>query len=194
MAFMRYNAVAVGLHWLIAAIIIGLLICGFVMGEIDGGDPLKYTLYQLHKSFGICVLVLSLLRLVWRLTHRPPPLPTEIKRWEKAVAQLVHAGFYVLMIGMPLVGWLGVSTSPLGIPTVIFGLVTLPHLPFLQDIPGVSDQLFDLHAAMAWGLIGLLVLHVGAALKHHFILRDDVLLLMTPVFTHRLVRGLRRQR
>lgn len=189
----RYSKVAISLHWLIALMIIGLLIVGFVMGEIDKANPLKYQLYQLHKSFGITVLALSLLRLVWRLTHRTPPLPPESKRWEKAIAHLTHFGFYGLMIGLPLVGWLGVSTSPLKIPTMIFGLFQLPHLPFFQNTPGASHQLFELHETMAYILIGLLCLHAGAALKHHFMLKNDVVLRMTPLFTHKLLKLLRGQ-
>ncbi len=191
---LRYNKVAIGLHWLIAILIIGLLIVGFVMGAIDKADPLKYKLYQLHKSFGITVLALSLLRLAWRLTHRAPPLPPESKRWERAVAHLVHFGLYGLMIGLPLVGWLGASTSPLKIPTVIFGLFTLPHLPFFQDTPGASHQFFELHETMAYILIGLLCLHAGAALKHHFMLKNDVVLRMTPLFSHKLLKLLRGER
>lgn len=190
----RYSAVAIGLHWLIALMLIGLVVVGFVMGDLERSNPLKFQLYQLHKSFGITVLALSLLRLVWRLTHRTPPLPPESKRWEKALAHLTHFGFYALMIGLPLVGWLGVSTAPLKIPTVIFGLFTLPHLPFLQGIAGISHDLFELHETLAYILIGLFLLHVGAALKHHFMLKNDIVLRMTPRFTHGLLRALRGQK
>lgn len=190
----RYSSVAIGLHWLIALMLIGLVIVGFVMGELERSNPLKFQLYQLHKSFGMTVLALSLLRLVWRLTHRAPPLPPESKKWEKAVAHLVHFGFYGLMIGLPLVGWLGVSTSPLKIPTMIFGLFTLPALPFFQGIAGISHDLFELHETLAYFLIGLFVLHVGAALKHHFMLKNDIVLRMTPRFTHGLLRALRGQK
>lgn len=190
----RYNAIAISLHWLIAVTLIGLLIVGFVMGEIDRSSPLKYTLYQLHKSFGITILVLSLLRLVWRITHKTPPLPASSKSWEKGLAHCTHAGFYLLMIGLPVVGWLGVSTSPFKIPTVIFGLFTLPPLPFFQNVNGASRQLFELHETMAYGLIGLLALHLGAALKHHFILKNDIVLRMTPFFSHKLLNLLRGQK
>jgi len=189
----RYHAVAIGLHWLIAILIIGLLIVGFVMGDLERSDPLKYTLYQMHKSFGITVLVLSLVRLVWRLLHRAPPLPAGSKGWEKFLSHLTHAGFYLLMLGLPLVGWLGVSASPLKIPTVIFGLFTLPSLPFFHDVPDAAHQLFELHETLAYLVIGLLVLHVGAAFKHHFLMKDDVVLRMTPPWTHRLLRALRGQ-
>jgi cytochrome b561 len=190
----RYNAVAIGLHWLIALMLIGLVVVGFVMGDLERSNPLKFQLYQLHKSFGMTVLALSLLRLVWRLTHRAPPLPAASKPWEKGLALAVHYGFYVLMLGLPLVGWLGVSTSPLKIPTVIFGLFTLPPLPFLQGIEGISHDLFELHEMMAFLLIGLFGLHVGAALKHHFMLKNDIVLRMTPRFSHGLLRALRGQK
>jgi cytochrome b561 len=176
----RYNRVAMSLHWLMAALILGLAAVGFIMVDMDNTTPLKFTLYQLHKSFGFSILVLSFGRLLWRLTHTRPPLPTPSKGWERRLAQLIHLTFYLLMLGLPLVGWLGVSASPLKIPTVIFGLFTLPALPFFQNQPDAAGQLFELHQALACILLSLLVLHVAAALKNHFILRNDVLLRMLP--------------
>lgn len=190
----RYSAVAIGLHWLIAIAILALLVMGFVMENMSGNPALKFRLFQLHKSLGITVLALSLLRLVWRLAHSAPPLPPASKVWEKALAHGVHGGFYLLMIGLPLIGWLGVSASPMKMPTRIFGLFTLPHLPFFTNDPdpaATTRLLFNIHGLMAYTLIGLLVLHVGGALKHHFMLRNDVMLRMTPRFTHPLLRFLR---
>lgn len=187
----RYNAVAISLHWLIAILILGLLASGFIMGELEN-TALKYKIFQLHKSFGITVLALSLFRLAWRLATPVPALPAG-KSWEIWLAHVVRLGFYVLMIGMPLVGWLGVSASPLKIPTVLFGLVPLPHLPFFQGVPDAAKQLFDLHTTMAFLMIGLLFLHLGGAAKHHFLLKNDVLLRMTPRWLHGVLRILRGQ-
>lgn len=189
----RYHAVAVVLHWLIALLIVGLLVVGFVMGGVETPE-LKFKLYQLHKSFGITVLVLSVLRLLWRLTHRPPPLPPMTKVWERWAAHAVHWGFYLIMIGMPLVGWLGVSASPMKMPLRIFGQFDMPLLPFFDgdtDPRATTQALFEAHGVMAFIAIGLLVLHLGAALKHHFIVRDDVLLRMAPKFLQGLLRALR---
>lgn len=200
----RYDRVAISLHWLIAFMILGLLAAGFIMTGLDHADPLKYQLYQLHKSFGITVLALSLVRLAWRLAHPKPAMPETMKAWESFAAHAAHWAFYGLMIGMPMAGWLGVSASPLGIPTRIFNLFTLPHLPVysgsVADIPPgdssahtVSESLFEIHAALAWCIIVLLALHIGAALKHHFVVKDDVLLRMTPQFLHRMLKTMRGQ-
>lgn len=188
----RYNSVAISLHWLIALLILGLLASGFIMGELEN-SALKYRLYQLHKSVGITVLALSLLRLAWRLATPAPALPPDSKKWEIGLAHTVRLAFYILMIGMPLVGWLGVSASPLKIPTVLFGLVSLPHLPFFQSEPDTAKQLFELHETMAFIMIGLLCLHLGAAAKHHFLLKNDVLIRMSPRWAYGVLRIIRGQ-
>ena len=180
---MRYSGVAMVLHWLIALAIIGMLALGFIMTDAEPGSTQQFKLYQLHKSIGITILALSLFRLVWRLTHRPPPLPADMPLWQRVAARASHAGFYALMLGMPLTGWMVVSASPWNIPTVLFGFIPLPHLPVLSTLPNkapVEKTLEQVHSAGAWILIGLLVLHVGAALYHHFFRRDDVLWGMLP--------------
>ena len=178
----RYTTVAIVLHWLIALAILSLLAIGLTMTRMPQGIT-AYKLFQLHKSIGITVLALSLLRLLWRLTHRPPPLPAGTKPLEALAAHGTHWAFYVLMIGMPLTGWALVSSSPMNLPTVLFGLVTLPDLPRLGDLPdkkAVSDSFAAVHSTGAWIMIALLVLHVGAALMHHVIRRDEVLHHMLP--------------
>jgi len=107
----RYSKVAMILHWIIAFMIVGLIIFGFLMTNPD--TPNRFALYQLHKSFGICVLILSLMRLLWRLTHKPPPLPDGMKPYEIAAAKFTHIAFYVIMIGMPLLGWAMVKPQPI---------------------------------------------------------------------------------
>lgn len=188
----RYHAVAIFLHWTIALLIVGVLVIGFIMDEAP--PELKFKLFQLHKSCGLLALALSLVRLVWRATHRAPPLPPDTKRWEKGLTHAVQFGFYVLMIGLPLAGWLGVSASPRKMPLTFFGLFDVPLLPFFNgaaDPQEITHDLFELHEALAWGVIALLVLHVGAALKHHFMLRDDVMLHMAPKCLDRTLRTLR---
>ena len=108
--------------------------------------------------------------------------------WEKLASHAGHLGLYALLLGLPLLGWAAVPASPLNIPTVLYGVVTLPHLPVLTTLPNkkeVAEALEDLHSAGAWGLISLLVVHVGAALRHHLLLRDDVLRRMMPRFNSR---------
>jgi cytochrome b561 len=180
-----YGTVAKTLHWLIAAAIIAMLAIGWIMTSLPRTDPEKFTLFQLHKSVGITILLLSLFRLAWRLTHRAPPLPAAMPGWEKFAARATHALFYVLIIGMPLVGWGIVSASPLNLPTYLYGVIPWPHLPVLPDLgpedkKQIGHMLGAAHSYGAYILAGLLVLHVAAAHKHHWFDRDDVLTRMAP--------------
>ena len=179
----RYGSVAVTLHWLIALAIIGMLILGKYMADLPNSDPSKFDLIQLHKSFGISILALSVLRLAWRLVNKVPPLPPQMPAWERYAAHASHFLLYVLMIGIPLSGWAMVSASPLGIPTIWFGQFEIPHLPGLQglaDQRATTDQLKEVHELLGNLMIALLLIHVGAALKHHLWDRDDVLTRMLP--------------
>ncbi len=185
----RYGLVAIILHWAIALSILGMLIMGFVFMENENLSlSQRYELFQWHKSIGITILLLSLFRLGWRLGHPPPALPDTLKPWERIAARVTHWGFYGVMIGMPLTGWLIVSTSPLNVPTVLYGLIPWPHLPFFADAAdpqAISDRFAGAHEVLAFGAIGLVFLHVGAALKHHFVLKDDVLIRMLPLLRRR---------
>lgn len=180
----RYSHGAIALHWLMALLLIGMLVMGWTMAAEDLlPNSQRFPLYQLHKSFGITLLFLSLMRLIWRLTHRPPALPNTMKAWERMAAQTVHILFYVLMIAMPLSGWALVSASTLGIPTMVFGLFQWPHLPWLTNLPNqsaVADLTKEIHELFAYGLVALLALHLAAALKHHFIAKDGTLARMLP--------------
>ena len=179
----RYGLVAIALHWAIAAAIIGLLALGTVMVRMTPGSSLQFELYQLHKSLGITVLALSLLRLGWRLTHPVPPLPATLKPWEAKLARFTHAAFYVLMLALPFSGWMMVSASAWNLPTIIFGLFPLPHLPILStlsDKKPVEEALKDVHEGMAIAVFALLLLHVAGAVKHHLFLKDDTLARMLP--------------
>ena len=177
-----YNSVAKILHWVIALLILSALAIGWTMTDdaIPNG-PMKGLLFQTHKSFGILVLGLSLLRMLRRLMNPPPALPDSMPRWEKIAAKATHCAFYVLMLALPLTGWALNSTSIHHI--VLFGVVPFPNLPVLPDLPNkkeIGEVLEGTHGAMASILAALLVLHVGGALKHHFIDRDSVLLRMLP--------------
>ena len=179
----RYDRVAIALHWTIALAILGLLVLGTVMVRIAPGSSLKFELYQLHKSVGFTVLVLSIVRLLWRLTHPAPPLPATLKPWEAVLARVTHIGFYVLMLAVPLSGWMMVSASVWNFPTVIFGTFTLPHLPVLSTLAEkkpVEDALKEVHEWLAIGMFALFLLHVAGALKHQLILRDGTLARMLP--------------
>jgi len=175
----RYDTVAMTLHWLIAAAIIGLLAVGKYMHGLPDSDANKFALYQLHKSFGITVLVLTVVRIGWRLINPAPPFPGSMPLWQRWVARLSHFTLYALMLGLPLTGWLRVSTDLLQIPTLWFGLFEVPHLPVGPN-DEVSHVAHDTHELLGNAMIVLLIAHVAAALKHHFWDRDNVLIRMLP--------------
>ncbi|MEO1014383.1 MAG: cytochrome b [Pseudomonadota bacterium] len=179
-----YTSVAVALHWLIAVMILGQIAGGVYMSGLPLGSE-KFQLYQMHKSFGITVLLLSLARLGWRLTHPAPPLPVDMKDWERRVARVSHIAFYALMIGVPLGGWAVVSSSPLAdsVPTKLFGVIPWPHLPFFSGVADretLSESIAGMHEFFAFATLALMALHVCAALRHHFVQKDAVLTRMIP--------------
>lgn len=176
----RYGTVAMTLHWLIALAIIGLLIVGTYMTDLARDDPNRFALYQLHKSFGLSVLVLSVFRVGWRLANPAPALPAGMAPWERWAANLTHLAFYVLIIVMPLSGWAVASSSTSGVPTLWFGLFEVPMMPGIPADRGVHEQAEEVHELLGNIMIGLLLLHVGAALKHHFWDGDTVLKRMLP--------------
>ncbi|MFA7276971.1 MAG: cytochrome b [Pseudobdellovibrionaceae bacterium] len=180
----QYTHVAIILHWLMAFLIVVMIIVGLIMGE-DEIIPasLRFTVYQIHKSVGLTVLVLTFFRIYWRLSHPVPPLPDTMKPHEKMLAHAAHIGLYLLMLGLPLTGWALVSASPRNIPTMWFGLFEWPHLPILPDVENkkeVSHMFGEVHEVLANGAIALILLHVAAALKHQLVDKDDILARMAP--------------
>lgn len=189
----RYTAFAILLHWAIAAAIAANIAIGWWMHEAieaPGTALQAFAAFQLHKSIGLLVLGLSLVRLGWRLLHPPPPLPDAMPAWEKLAAKAVHWAFYALMIAIPLSGWIYVSAQwrgdgPLLSPTRFFGLVDVPHLFGLANAAPetraeVSGAAIDVHEALVWAMIALAALHAAAALKHQFLDRDAVFGHMVP--------------
>jgi cytochrome b561 len=180
----RYTGVAIALHWTIAVLILGMIAAGWWMtrGEGPGAaapGTLRFTVFQLHKSFGVTILLLSVARVAWRLMNPPPPPPAGVAGWEKLGAKAVHWAFYGLMILLPLTGWALVSSSPTGFPTILFGVVGWPHLPLpaSEDVAGAFDLT---HATLAWTALVLIALHVGAALKHQLFDHTNMLGRMAP--------------
>jgi cytochrome b561 len=169
----RYDRVAVTLHWTIAILIIVNLTIGLLHESL-----LKGTI-PLHKSIGMLVLLLSVARLLWRFTHRPPPLPATVKAWEKGLAHAVHWLLYALMILIPLSGWVFTSASPNRHPLGFFGLFPLPMFPVTQD-KALSSVIAERHEQLAYLMIALLLLHICAATKHRFVDRDRTLDRMLP--------------
>lgn len=190
----RYTAVAVVLHWLIAFTILINLGLGWWMHDAideDATRAVAVSAFQLHKSLGLTVLALSVLRLLWRLAHRPPALPATLGRLSRLAAHGVHWALYFLMVLAPLSGWVLVSVqwrgdAPLQVPTLWFGLFEVPHLAGLNTAePALRQEWWGAamgaHELLANLMALLLLAHIGAACWHHFKLRDDVLQRMMPV-------------
>ncbi len=181
-----YTAGAITLHWLIAALI--LTNVGLAWYFLSLPHALRSPPTQLHKSIGLTILMLSVIRVGWRLTHKPPPLPATMPAWERLAARTLHTAFYVFIIVMPLSGWAYVSASPLikVHPTVLYGLVPWPAFPYSGlDSDGLhaAGRAADLtHITLAWLAYGMVTVHVGAALKHQFVNHDEVLGRMIPLF------------
>ena len=165
-----YTPVAKGLHWLMAVLILGLLALGIYMHELPL-SPQKLQLYSWHKWAGVGVFLLVWLRLAWRVTHRPPALPQAMSPLMRLAAHAGHAALYVLMVVIPLSGWL--MSSAKGVQTVWFGVLPLPDL--LARDRELGDLLQLVHKALNVLLMMTLAGHVLAALWHHFVLKDDTL-------------------
>ncbi len=167
---MRYSTPAIVLHWLAALLIFVAFPLGVYMHELPL-SPGKLKLYSYHKWIGITLLMLAALRVTWRLTHTPPPLPADMAAWQRRASQAVHGLLYVLMIAIPLSGWL--MSSAKGFPTVWFGVLPLPDL--VEKNRELGDLLAGVHQALNFALLALVIMHVGAALQHHFIERRPFL-------------------
>ena len=171
----HYTSVAKSLHWLMALMIFGLLALGFYMSDLPL-SPEKLQLYSWHKWAGVTVFVLVWLRLAWRITHRPPALPGSMSPLMQLGAHAGHLLLYVLMIAIPLSGWL--MSSAKGVQTVWFGVLPLPDL--LAKDKALGQLLAQMHEALSMGLLLLIAGHAVAAFFHHFFHKDDTLRRMLP--------------
>ncbi|MFN3510389.1 MAG: cytochrome b, partial [Tsuneonella troitsensis] len=174
----RYSGVAMLLHWLIAILVIMNWQIVEAAEGLDG--PLRGEVMGYHKAWGMLILVLTLARLGWRLSHKPPALADTLRPWEKTLARVTHTIFYVLLIGLPLGGWL--ASSLVGRPVDFFGLFTIPNLPTGSN-DALGGAIFDAHALGANFLLILIALHVAGALKHTFFDKDGNLWRILPFGT-----------
>lgn len=158
-------------HWLIAALILIQAAIGLGMVQM-GVTPAKVRVFALHKSIGLTILALALLRVAWRLGERRPAEPPAMPRWQRRAARAVHCALYALILAIPLSGWWFNSAS--NAPLAWFGLFPIPSLTGGYD-PLWKPRALLAHQTLFWVLVGLLVVHVGAALWHHFVQRDEVL-------------------
>ena len=171
---LRYHLLARVLHALLGLLLVGMFAVGLYMSDLPF-SPLRLKLYNWHKWAGVVVLTLSLVRLLWRLASPPPKLPLAVLRamptWQRRAHSAAHLGLYLLFFAVPLLGWAYSSAS--GFPLVVFGAWPLPDwVPVNETLAGL---LKPAHRFAAYALAGLVVLHVGASLKHHFVDRDGLL-------------------
>ncbi|MGJ3232228.1 MAG: cytochrome b [Oceanicaulis sp.] len=182
----RYSAVAIAFHWVIAVLLVSMVFYGWWMEglreQLFAGEVSVETVsgaYNWHKTAGILVLLLSLGRLAWRLTHKPPALPAHMKAWERLFARFTHVAFYAVMIGVPIGGYVTASSFGDNFPILLFNEIALPKLlvPQTEAFQGFAGSA---HGAGGWVILVLLAIHAGGALKHHFLDRDGVLTRMIP--------------
>lgn len=170
-----YNGIAKTLHWLVFALMSGAFVVGFYMSDLPL-SPTKLQLLSWHKWTGVTIFLLVLLRLTWRLMNPPPPHTAPMPSWKLQASEIVHRMLYLLMLAMPLSGWL--MSSAKGVPTVWFGLIQLPDL--LEKNKPLGKALEEVHEMLGYIILAFVAVHVVAALKHHFIDRDNVLARMLP--------------
>jgi cytochrome b561 len=173
---MSYTRTAIALHWTLALLIIGNLVFGFTIVDLPL-SPAKLRYFSWHKWIGVTVFLLAAARLAWRLGHAPPPLPASMRRWERSAAHAGHVALYALFLAAPLTGWL--FSSAAGFQTVYLGIVPIPDV--LSKNRELADTLKLVHHGVNYALAALVAVHVAAALKHHFVDRDDVLGRMLPL-------------
>ncbi len=167
----RYSGGAILLHWLIAALLLANVVIAFTMEDARGLMPL-------HKSLGITVLLLTLVRIGWRLTHAVPPLPAALASWERIAARVTHAAFYLLLLVMPLLGWASASSGKWG-TGALFGVIPWFDLPIGKS-HDLHEALGEAHELTAYLTLALIALHVVGALKHQLIDRNNMLARMLP--------------
>jgi len=171
----RYTRTAIALHWLMAVLLVGLFGVGTYMSDLPV-SPQKLKIYSWHKWAGVTAFLLIAFRLAWRVGHRPPPLPDSMPAWQQMTAHGLHHLLYLLMIVIPLSGWL--MSSAKGFQTVYFGVLPLPDL--VSKDKELGDLLKTVHTTLNYSLAALVMAHAGAALKHHLLDRDDILSRMLP--------------
>jgi cytochrome b561 len=172
----RYSTVAKSFHWTVAFLVLAIVPAGLLMGRIPDG-PVKDNLYFLHKSVGVLILMVMTLRLIYRFSRGAPPPESSLKPWERLASGIVHWLLYLLLLATPIVALFGYSTY--GHPAPFFGILEIP--PFTPKDEHLSERLFYFHGWLGWAVGALFCVHIGAALRHHFIQRDAVLRRMLPV-------------
>lgn len=175
----RYSSVAIALHWIIALLVLTLIALGLYMDHASIDDPTP--LHNLHKALGILVMLLVVVRVIWRLTHKAPSLPQDMPKQQRIAAMSVEGILYIFQILMPATGWLAMSA--IAAPVVMFGLFSWPNIPLPESVlesGSLSTILFPLHQWLSWFFAGFIALHILAALYHRIIRRDQIIFRMLP--------------
>lgn len=162
----RYTIIAMILHWVMAMAFFLMLGSGLAMGYLDLDKSFLFQMIQWHKSLGVLLLVAFVLRVVWRLSHKPPALPAAIKGFDAVAAKLGHIGLYALMLAVPLSGWIMVSSSVYGLPTIVFGWFEWPHIPAIAANETINGGSRFAHEWLAWAFLLLIAGHIAAVIKH----------------------------
>ncbi|GAB1232243.1 cytochrome b [Ferrigenium sp. UT4] len=171
----RYNTTAMALHWLVALLVFATFPLGVYMHDLPL-SPAKLQYYSYHKWIGVTIFLLVVIRVVWRYTHTPPPLPPATPRWEVVVSHITHLALYGLLLAIPLSGWL--MSSAKGFQTVWFGVLPLPDL--IGKDKALGELLTTVHQGLNLALFGLVGMHIAAVIKHKFIDHDQILERMLP--------------
>lgn len=169
-----YTTTAKILHWVVAVLVVGSITVGISLGYMADG-PQKDQLYDVHKSTGVLILGLMLLRIVWRLTHRPPSLPSSLPKWQVGASHAVHWTLYAILLIQPILGWVG--SNAYGAPVPFFGMFELPRIA--SENKPFAEQVLAVHAAFGISAAVLIAVHVTAALYHGLSRQDGVLQRMT---------------
>ncbi|UZK65838.1 cytochrome b [Sphingomonas sp. M1-B02] len=176
----HYGAVAAAFHWGIALLLFAQIYVGWTFGDMERG-PARGLWFDWHKTLGFVILILSLARLGWRLMNPPPPLPAEMKSWERIAARANHIAFYVILIGLPLTGWAYISTGSGALASSTTPLVGGLSFPFLPGLPREGHDTFeDAHVLLVKITYALVALHVAAVLKHLLIDKGPLARRMPP--------------
>lgn len=174
-----YTTTAVALHWLVAGLVLFTAPLGLYMTGLPL-SPHKLQVYSYHKWIGVTVFALAVIRVLWRLTHRPPPHDPAVPAWQRGAADAAHVLLYVLLLAVPVSGWL--YSSATGVPTVYLGLWQLPDL--VTRDRALADTLKLVHKSLNVTLAAIVIVHVAAAVRHHVVLRNGVLTRMAPFVRH----------
>jgi cytochrome b561 len=171
----RYHRLAIALHWVMALAFFAMLGSGLAMVHLELEQSLKFRMFQWHKSLGVLLLIAALLRLTIKLSTKQPALPETMKPIEKKAAKVGHWAFYGWMFALPIAGWVMVSASPYGLPTIVFGWFEWPHVPGIAAHETIEEFAEEVHAWLAYGFIVLIGMHIAAVVKHWVIEKENLL-------------------